>query len=184
MDNAALRKRMIAKRKALSEAAVKAKSEQICTRCLPYLRDAKTVGIYWSVNNEVDVTSLLKQTENNRIFALPRVISDTEMEMIRWHPNMAMKRSAFGILEPLSTEVVAAMDFDVLFIPLVAFRDDGARLGYGGGYYDRYLRNCSALKIGIAYAFQRCDQWQEKPHDQRMDVVITETECITGKHCP
>ncbi len=182
LDNRAIRKRMIAKRKALSEVEVKRKSEQICERCLPYVHQAKSVGIYSPINNEVDVTSLLTLAQHNRIFALPRVISKTEMEMVSWHNNILMSCSSFGIQEPQEGEILTPTDLDVILIPLVAFRHDGVRLGYGAGYYDRYLQHCTALKIGIAYAFQCCDECEERPHDQLMDVVITETQCIISKY--
>lgn len=182
LDKATLRKTIIAKRKALNAAEAALKSRQISARCAPLLTQASTIGIYWPTNQEADITSLLSLSENGCVFALPRVISKTEMEMIQWHPNGEMKRSALGIYEPVSGKVMAPTHFDVILVPLVAFRRDGARLGYGGGYYDRYLSRCSALKIGIAYAFQHREDWVEHPCDVRMDLVITETECFSPKH--
>lgn len=180
LDNQRIRQTLLAQRKALSDEEVLTKSKAICARCLPYCDRAATVGMYWPINREVDLTSLLMQDDVR--FVLPHVISQTEMEMRQWHPGCVMKRSAWGILEPTEGEVIAPQDFTVLLIPLLAFRHDGARLGYGGGYYDRYLCHTSALKIGIAYAFQHCEELMEQPHDVRMDLVITETECILGKH--
>lgn len=182
LDNTTIRRTIIAKRKALSETQAAIKSKQICERCYPLLSEAVTIGIYWPINNEPDITSLLSLAEHGYVFALPRVISKTKMEMIRWHPDSIMNPSALGIYEPTAGEVMAPRDFDVLLIPLVAFRGDGARLGYGGGYYDRYLCRCPALKIGIAYAFQRCDELIEQPHDIRMDLIVTESECISLKN--
>jgi 5-formyltetrahydrofolate cyclo-ligase len=64
-------------------------------------------------------------------------------------------------------------------VPAVAFDTSGARLGRGGGYYDRLLAGCDGLKIGIAHNFQVLDDIPSAPHDVRMDLIVTDQQTVT-----
>lgn len=80
----------------------------------------------------------------------------------------------FGMLQP-AAEAEAVIP-DVLFVPLVGFTADGARLGQGGGHYDRWLaEHRPALTIGLAWDVQLCDALPAEPHDRPLDAVITPT---------
>ncbi len=87
----------------------------------------------------------------------------------------------YGIAEPATADARAASGFDLIFVPLVAFDDRGARLGMGGGYYDRVLafrQRRHAWRrprvVGLAYSFQELDHIDLRAHDVRLDAVVTE----------
>lgn len=84
------------------------------------------------------------------------------------------KKGSFGVLEPLSEHIVQPNDFDVIIVPLVAFDVKGNRLGYGKGYYDRYLKHTHALRIGVGYEFQKVDTLITESHDFPLDMVVSE----------
>lgn len=113
-----------------------------------------------------------------KIFLYPLCIDKGNMLAIRpgdgedaWVPG------AFGIKEPLKEKgkVVAPEDIDMILCPLAAFDDDMNRLGMGGGYYDRFLPMCrNAIKVGVAFDVQRLPEVPAKPHDIKMDMIITD----------
>lgn len=86
----------------------------------------------------------------------------------------ALKKSSFGILEPEYTEKSLITDFDksVCIVPALAYNHDGYRLGYGGGYYDRFLKGYKGFKIGICYNDFICEIPVDK-HDVAVDKIIT-----------
>lgn len=177
LDKSQIRAQILAKRKALSDAQVSSYSDAILTRCQLYLQNKECIGMYLPMRNEADLTSLTRNKElQKKRFGIPRVIGDSRMEFVRWDLDMEMKRSSLGVLEPLQGEVILPSDFDVILVPLVAFHPNGTRIGYGRGYYDRYLSQCNALKIAVAYEFQRCDALIAQSHDIAMDLIITEQD--------
>lgn len=77
------------------------------------------------------------------------------------------------------TEVSGESDYDLIILPVVGFDRRGFRLGYGGGYYDKFLaKNRCRQIIGLAYSFLEVEQIPEEPHDQKMQIIITEKEII------
>ena len=85
-----------------------------------------------------------------------------------------------NILEPAEAEIVRPSDVAVWIVPGLAFTRDGKRLGYGGGWYDRFLASArkDALKIGVAHKFQILDNLPYEPHDILLNCVITDTKPI------
>lgn len=112
-------------------------------------------------------------------FCFPKVISDAQMEFR--HVKRAKEDSefdvgAYGILEPRAEHpVVDIRVMEAAFIPLLAFDEQGGRLGYGRGYYDRVLAGFHGLKVGVAFEWQ-CSRepLPMEAHDSRLDLVVTE----------
>jgi 5-formyltetrahydrofolate cyclo-ligase len=69
-------------------------------------------------------------------------------------------------------------DIDVIIVPLLGFDEKRNRLGHGGGYYDRFMKDCKALKIGVAYSVQKVDQIMTDDNDVALDMIITEKEVL------
>ena len=88
--------------------------------------------------------------------------------------------AAFGLLEPDADTTPPAdpSGADLIFVPGVAFAPDGGRLGMGGGYYDRLLARCAAARIGLAFEMQLAASSPQSPHDQRVDLIVTELRVI------
>ena len=97
------------------------------------------------------------------------------MNFFEWSFDEPLSISKYGIPEPISKKIVYP---DVLIIPLVAFDYNLNRLGYGGGYYDRYLakflKKKKIIKIGIAYSFQKLVKIPTNKYDIKLDYIVTE----------
>jgi 5-formyltetrahydrofolate cyclo-ligase len=100
-----------------------------------------------------------------------------------WRAGEPLARGVFGALEPVPA--AAAVDPDLLFVPLAAFDRRGHRIGYGAGHYDRALRRLRAAgavrAVGVAYAVSEIDVAPDEPHDERLDFILTEREWIDAR---
>lgn len=110
-------------------------------------QDAKKVCIYKSYQSEVDTSEILKI--DGKIFEIPKVISETEM-------------------------ITDSNDFDLVFMPGVVFDGYGYRVGFGKGYYDRFLKKVTGVKVGLCYEFQLIDKIENDDYDVPVDILITE----------
>ena len=169
-----IRKQMKQKRSTLSTEFVLDASKQIRIKLNTLLKEDASIASYQPLHNEADVSTL-----KGKKLLFPKVIGEHEMEMV---DPCGFEEGAFSILEPIGT-VVLPSKIDVILVPLLAFDRKGNRLGYGKGYYDRYLQQFMGLKIGIAYAFQEVDFIETHQFDQSLDWIVTEQEviCITTK---
>lgn len=172
------RARLVAAREALPAAAREAARERIRATLAAELAAlaGATVGFYWPFRGEVDLADLVGGlvADHGSRAALPVVVAKAApLEFWRWEPGMALRPGAWGIPVPASGEPVVP---DRLLVPLVGFDDQGYRLGYGGGFYDRTLATLPGppLAIGVGYAFQRLPDLDPQPHDRPMDAIVTE----------
>tara|TARA_B100000029_G_scaffold226696_1_gene224464 strand:- start:1410 stop:1958 length:549 start_codon:yes stop_codon:yes gene_type:complete len=136
----------------------------------------KVIGGYYPYNYEVNILQILKVLEKKKYkISLPKIIKKNQMNFYDWSFNEPLAINKYGIPEPLSKKIKYP---DVLLIPLVAFDKNLNRLGYGGGYYDRYLakfrKNKKIMKIGIAYSIQKIQKIPTNKYDIKLDHVITE----------
>lgn len=132
------------------------------------------VAGFWPMGSEPDIRPLLEALHaRGHAIALPVTPPRGQPLQFRaWAPGAAMARGPLGTQFP---EEGATLTPDWLAVPLLAFDHTGARLGYGGGYYDRTLAALpGAMAIGIAYAFQEVPQLPTGPHDIRLPAIATE----------
>lgn len=143
----------------------------------PLLPDAPDTvfGLYWPIKGEYVIRPLMRELhDQGGCIALPHVARPKEpLEFLLWHPNVEMVRGVHNIPVPKDTPVVTP---EVLVVPLVGFDDDGYRLGYGGGYYDRTIAafRQRPLLIGVGYELSRLETIYPQAHDIPMDYVVTE----------
>ena len=101
------------------------------------------------------------------------------MNFYSWSRNDPLKLNKFGIPEPVSSKIFYP---DILLVPLVAYDSSLNRLGYGGGYYDRYIEKIEkikkAIKIGLAFSFQKISSIPTNQYDKRLDFIVTEKEIL------
>ena len=134
------------------------------------------IGGYFPVNYEIDCLKILKKLElNNFKIALPVIKKNNEMEFYSYSFVNPLKTSYYGIPEPFIKKKVNP---DVLFVPLVAFDSKCYRIGYGGGYYDRYLKKLEKKKffksLGFAFSFQKTKYVPVEIFDKSLNMVITD----------
>tara|TARA_B100001059_G_C17574884_1_gene446867 strand:- start:134 stop:679 length:546 start_codon:yes stop_codon:yes gene_type:complete len=137
---------------------------------------SRKIGGYYSFNYELDILNILELlTKKKYQISLPSISKNNTMNFFTWSTNDPLKINKYGIPEPVSKKKVFP---EVLLIPLVAFDDQLNRLGYGGGYYDRYiarfLDDDKIVKIGIGFSFQKVKSLPINKYDKKLDYVITE----------
>ena len=135
------------------------------------------IGTYISFRDELDTKKLnqyLLERELN--LALPAIDFQTkEINFFMYHKNTELIENKFSILEPKNKDKVIFPK--IILIPLLGYSKSGFRLGYGGGYYDKYLSKNDigdVKKIGIAFSFQEVEEIPVEDHDERLDWILTE----------
>jgi 5-formyltetrahydrofolate cyclo-ligase len=134
-------------------------------------------GFYWPIRGEINVIPLMESfVEGGGSAGLPAIVAKAQpLEFRLWRPGDPMARGVFDIPYPAEARIVHP---EVLVVPLVGFDDEGYRLGYGGGYYDRTLSSLAPrpLTIGIGFASTRLETIHPQPYDIPMDYIVTELE--------
>lgn len=177
-----IRRSVLHERDALLEEDRRARSAAITERlmALPELVSTRTVMASWSFGSEVDTSGLIEalHAAGKRV-VLPRV-DGREVAAVVYVPGDPTAATSFGAMEPTSAEIVRPTEIDVVIAPGVAFDRNGGRVGYGGGFYDRFLRTVRAdtSVIGLAFAVQLVEDVPRGEHDRLVDVVVTEEELI------
>ena len=101
------------------------------------------------------------------------------MDFFEWTNKDPLKINKYGIVEPISSKKIYP---DLIFVPLVAYDDDLNRLGYGGGFYDRYLEKISKIKkifkIGLGFSYQEIKKIPINKHDMKLDLIVSEKKII------
>ncbi len=134
------------------------------------------MALFRSMGAEIETAGILHAAwQSGRSVALPVAPPLGQPLLFRWVDETTdLVGSRYGAMEPGASAPVAAVDeLDLLVVPGLAFDVRGARLGYGGGYYDRTLVGAGSA-IMLAFACQQVDRVPEEPHDQRLATVITE----------
>ena len=141
---------------------------------------SKIIGGYYPFNYEFEILNILEELEKkNYTFSLPKISNNNEMNFYKWSKTEPLKVNKYGIPEPISNTKVYPK---ILLIPLVGFDYHLNRLGYGGGYYDRFLskkQNKNELfKIGVGFSFQKVKSIPIDKYDKKLDCVMTEKVII------
>ena len=135
------------------------------------------IGTYISFRDELDTKKLNQYLlERGLNLALPAIDFQTEeINFFMYHKNTELIENKFSILEPKNKDKVIFPK--IILIPLLGYSKSGFRLGYGGGYYDKYLSKNGigdVKKIGIAFSFQEVEEIPVEDHDERLDWILTE----------
>ena len=136
----------------------------------------KIVGGYYPYNYEVDVMKILNNFEKKKyLISLPKIKKNYKMNFFNWSFKEPLMINKYGIPEPTSNKIIYP---SIFLVPLVAYDEKLYRIGYGGGYYDRYLKKIKKRKkiiaIGLAYSFQKVKKIPITKHDMKLDFIITE----------
>ena len=177
-----LRKEMLSKRQEMSAEKYRQKSEKICQNllALPQIQEADTIHAYYPINQEVDIRSFIEALwEAGKKVVMPRADFKTkEMENYYVISFGQLEETRFGLQEPRKMSPLHLGSPDVVIVPGVAFSLKRYRLGYGGGFYDRFLRKIESYKIGVGFEMQIITNLPVEDHDQQLDLIITEDRTV------
>jgi 5-formyltetrahydrofolate cyclo-ligase len=175
-----LRRHMRAARDRFADRA--AASVDVCRRLAqqPQLRSARTVHSFLPVGSEVDVLPLLCELLDGGVrIAVPVMVEKRRM-VHSWVSGFSRddwQPAPFGTRAPRRLQLLESAEIaalDLVLVPLLAFDDHLRRLGYGGGYYDRFLPTTGAYRLGAAFQLQQVPRVPTSEHDASLDAVVTE----------
>jgi 5-formyltetrahydrofolate cyclo-ligase len=183
MDKRAIRAHMLGRRSALLPEQVTRLSRLAQQRLVAteLFCSAQSLALYSPIHNETATSDIFVTAchQGKRVY-YPRV-AEEGLCLVEIDSPAQLVPGAFGVLEPAADLSSSQQVPDLILIPGVAFDRRGHRLGYGRGFYDRYLAGCSdpVVRVGFSYAFQLCDALPVGAHDQSLDVLVTDKETIT-----
>lgn len=178
MNKNEIRKHIKDLRNNLSIDEVVSKSKKIQITLLNVLKcydNYKDVFIYNSFKNEVSTKELINKLCETKNVYLPKIIDD-KMYAINYTKNSILETNSFGIDEPKGN--ISNIDNFICIIPLLAIDEKGNRIGFGKGYYDKFLDNKNCIKIGLCYDFQIIKGIPCDSHDIPLDLIISEKRTI------
>ena len=171
---AELRKKILQEMKALSQEQKRAMDRALTERFLhhPFYQEAKNIATYLSFPHEFQTQELIEQAlKDGKKVLIPKTYPKGRMEFVVYHPQQLVKTS-FGLLEPQGDlEVVEPSQIDLIHVPGLTFTREGYRIGYGGGYYDRYLENFAGQTMSTIYPCQ-IQTFNPDSHDIPVQEVL------------
>ncbi|MCH3958454.1 MAG: 5-formyltetrahydrofolate cyclo-ligase [Selenomonas sp.] len=181
----ALRRKTTAARKALTAGYRQSASAKMLTMLYaqPAFETAQTIFLYASMADEVQLDALMERClALGKMVCLPLITGPGTMEAAVLPSMAALVTGKFGIrtIDPACRQVLDARTIDLIIVPGAAFDAAGRRLGLGAGYYDRFMaeRAPQASRIALTFDCQMVDEVPVEPHDQMVNLVITETKLL------
>ena len=180
-----LRQSMLKRREAVAWLERQGNSHQAAQllQQLEHFRMARTMLVYLPFRQELDTVSIIKTAwQLQKIVAVPVCKPSRQLLLSRLNSMSEVEEGTFGIPEPLAQYIrpVPAEEVDLAVLPGVAFDLAGNRLGFGAGYFDRFLPllRPDCPRLALAYEFQIVDGVPAAPHDIKMDLIVTEKRII------
>ena len=186
-SKAEIRRRMRARRKALSPEERARASETICGKltvsaalngATDALARGGAIAVYLASPDEIDLSEFIREMlHRGATVVSPRWNGGTyDLAKLKGLSEDDLRHGPMNILEPAAAELVEPGEVAAWIVPGLAFTKDGRRLGYGGGWYDRLLAKAaeSSVKIGVGHGFQIVDDLPGEPHDIPLDMVVTD----------
>ena len=175
MNKSQIRKKILKIRKKNSSKNLKINFNEIIKILKLSKISNKSIGGYYPYNYEVDAIEILKKFEKKKYqISLPKIKKNFKMDFFNWSTIDPLSINKYGIPEPISKKIVQP---SIILVPLVAFDKNLNRIGYGGGFYDRFIKRIKKKRkivtIGLAYSFQRVDNVPTNKNDIKLDFIIT-----------
>lgn len=132
---------------------------------------AQVIATYLSMPHEVSTAAFIKQAQlDSKRVLVPKTYGQGRMIFVDYDESH-LQKSSFGLLEPMSEEAVEKTEIDLIHVPGVVFNSQGFRIGYGGGYYDRYLDDYEGTSVSTIYQVQQAD-FTPAQHDVAVKELI------------
>ena len=175
-----IRKEILEKRNNLSTEEVEKKSDLIIENLGKFIKNAENIMIFMDMKNEVRITKLMGLYPEKSFF-IPKITDskNREMKINRYNENELVLHK-FGYYESSSSDFYNENILNIVIVPAVVFDLEKNRIGFGGGYYDTFLKkirekNKKVLFIGICYDFQIIEKVPAEEHDVVLDFVVSES---------
>ncbi len=186
-DKETIRKKILSIRELLPQDEAKERSKLIFQNLkkLNVFNNASVVHTYVSAKkNEVDTIEIINHLLSSGKRVIVPVVDKKSKKLI--HSELKslseLKKSTFGLLEPEVIREVSIEEIDIVLVPAIAVDKNGNRIGFGGGYYDKFLKQIYCPKVALVYDFQVIDEIEPEPSDVPVDFIITESDIIEVKH--
>lgn len=176
MDKQALRKSARQKRDLITPAAREEYGVMASENALLLLQRSKAdvAMIYASTPEELSCWPLMDKMLESGYYPVFPVIRGKELVPVMWDEDTVFVSNRWGLLEPVGGTKIAKEEIQFVIVPGLSFDEQGHRLGQGGGYYDRFLAESHALRVGYCFQTQMARQVETEPHDIDMDYICTE----------
>ncbi len=181
MNKSKLRSKILKLRKINEFKKIKIKTDNVLFFLKKNNIKSRNIGGYYPCNYEIDDLEILNSLrKKNFKVSLPIIKNNNQMDFFEWSLKNPFKVNKYGITEPMLSKKCFP---EIIFIPLVAFDRQLNRLGYGGGFYDRYIAKINkrkkVIKIGLAFSFQELKKISINKFDKKLDYIITDKEVIS-----
>lgn len=182
VDKAALRRRLLHSRHAVPQAEREAIHQAIFRKVLasePYQK-AETIFAYWSTEDEIDTHAIIEDAlRQGKRVCVPKCMPGHRMEPRQIGSEADLTEETFGIPEPgAHCTVIPPEEIQLCLVPALACDASGARLGYGGGFYDRFLPQTPAYRMALCAQDRILEEVPAQEHDIRCHCIVTETEVM------
>lgn len=169
-----LRKQVLQELKSLSKEKKEVMDAWLTEQLLlhPFYKEAKNIATYLSFPHEFQTAELIEQAQKDgKTILIPKTYPQGKMDLVLYEPEK-LEKNSFGLLEPQGEAIVfEPSQIDLIHVPGLAFNPSGYRVGYGGGYYDRYLEHFTGHTISTLYPCQIQD-FHPYPHDIPVEEVL------------
>ncbi|KMT23093.1 5-formyltetrahydrofolate cyclo-ligase [Clostridium cylindrosporum] len=177
-----LRKELIKNRTSMENVEVEKLSALINSYIMEWdkYKEAKAIMSYYSFRNEVLTDELINHSfDEGKTVVLPKSIKEGSKILPCIIKSLSeLKKENYGIMEPPTDNLLDRDELDIVFVPGVGFDKRGFRIGYGAGYYDRFLNDYKGIKVGVCFELQMVEYAYNDEHDIAMDYIITEKGII------
>ena len=176
LDKQSIRKTMKQKRLFIDKETFFHNSEIIFNKLIshPEYKKARTIGIYVSMNNEVDTLHIINHALKDHVVATPKVKGEV-MDFYCIESLDDLKEGYFHVLEPITDKYISPSDIDLMIVPLLAYDQHKQRVGYGKGYYDKYFASgFKGYKLGLAFSCQEVSCIETDRFDYPLDEILNE----------
>ena len=175
MNKQDIRRLMLEKRKKYTKTEIYSKSTILTNKLFKKydFNKINTLHIYLSIdeNNEVDTWNIIHNIfENYKTKIIVPKVNGDKLDHYYLNKNTILTKNKYNILEPLNAEPYTHNSFDMIIVPLLCVNENGYRVGYGGGYYDRFLSEYIGLKIGLS--LEDPIEFEVEDHDISLDDCI------------
>src|SRR3989344_8886632 len=175
-----LKESILKKRNSLPKDEILEKNKKIHDKLfgLEQYKKSRTIMFFVSFNSEVGTHGMIKEALMNKMVVVPKVMHhEIEPSVIIDLDNLIP--SKIGILEPIEAMKIAYKNIDLVLVPGIVFDKEGHRIGYGFGYYDKFLKKVpKAIKIGLVFDLQVIERIPKEMHDVPVDMIVTEDRVV------